>query len=96
MFKYLEASGLRTFLEAHAIMFKTLLLDFYAIPVISDNGKVTYTHGNKSLTIDKALLPYTFSLSSAGLADFLAISKEAMASVMKNLSDSGEDIYPSC
>lgn len=30
MFKYLEASGIRIFLEAYAIIFKTHLLDFYA------------------------------------------------------------------
>lgn len=96
MFKTLEASSLRKFLEVLAIIFKTHLLDFYAKALLSEDGNVTYSHGDKTIIIDESLLASTFSLPTIGVVDFSAITKKDMAVVLKSFSASWEDIFLSC
>lgn len=70
MFKSLETSGIRTFLDTSTIIYNTPLVDFYARALISKDGNVTYSQGEKKLVIDEDFLSSTFSLPMAGITDF--------------------------
>ncbi|KZV16185.1 hypothetical protein F511_11861 [Dorcoceras hygrometricum] len=87
MFKYLEDTWLKGFLEASGSMYEGAVLEFFANAKVVAGTVISFL-ANRKLALTKEFFAETFGLQTDGMVGFLVIPTETMVEMRRRFSGS--------